>query len=235
MAENDFITFFRDEPSCRKSDVDFHGWFNYAQSVDHSLKMGFVDFAHRIFTPDFYNYVGDPTDKVCCEIGFGGGRLLLPASCFFGHAHGIDIHNEFSRVATHLNNNGRTNFTLHTQAEAIGESIVSNSVDFYFSFITFQHFPNWNTAREYIKLIERTLKPGGCGVIYLGHNTMNHDDVNIVEPKTYSDFPMTMYVKPTYAKHEFESCGLKVTEVENSTKYPWNNSPGRQFYIKFHK
>lgn len=232
MSEK-IVPFFRDEPSKRETDIDFHAWFNRADSVEHSIKTGFIDFSHRIFTQDFYDFVGDPTTKSCCEIGFGGGRLLLPASCFFGHAHGIDIHNEFSRVAAHMKDNGRKNFTLHTQNDAMSGSIKDSSIDFFYSFITFQHFPNWETATRYFELISRALTPGGCGIIYFGHNTFSDQEIHIERPQTFSDFPMILHVKQSLAQIEMKKRGLSSYCVDVPTKTMWTKAPSRQFYVKF--
>jgi hypothetical protein len=232
-TEEKLIPFFRDAPSHKKTDTEFHAWFNAADSVETSVKTGFIDFAHKIFTQDFYDYVGDPTTKTCCEIGFGGGRLLLPASCFFGHAHGIDIHDEFSRVMTHMRSSGRKNFTLHTQDDAIGGSIKDASVDFFYSFITFQHFPNWDTAIKYFELISRALTPEGCGIIYFGHNTFNDNKIYIEKPQTFNDFPMILHVQPSLAQIEMKKRGLNTYSMDVPTKNMWSKSPSRQFYVKF--
>lgn len=235
MEQNNIVPFFREEPSRKKTDVEFHSWFNRADSVETSVKYGFIDFAHKMFTPDFYKKIGDPTTKTCCEIGFGGGRLLLPASHFFGCAHGIDIHHEFDRVSEHMHKNGRSNFALHMQDEALAGSIPDNSVEFFYSFITFQHFSGWHVADAYIKFIERTLTIDGCGILYFGNNVFTDEGVHIAHPSSFEDFPMILHVKPDFVKTELAKHGFNVYECGNTTKNMWSGAASRQFYVKFER
>ena len=214
------------------TDAEYLAWFNQASSVDESVSMGFVDFAHKIFTEDMYAYVGNPIDKTCCEIGFGGGRLVIPATFFFKHVHGIDVHDDFKRTRMHIERFGRKNFALHTQSEVLSGSIPDKSVDFVFSYIVFQHFLKWQTAEDYISLIGKILTNSGSGVLYFGQNASSDDVVttDITDLRTY---PITLFVKPEYARQRMEAHGLDVLSVSFPTKRPWTAQKSHQFCLKF--
>ena len=52
-------------------DLEFQGWFNGAKSLEEIVSNGFIDFSHKIFTQDLYQYLGNPREKTSLEIGFG--------------------------------------------------------------------------------------------------------------------------------------------------------------------
>jgi len=60
----------------RQDMLKYQNWFDTCNSLDECVKKGYIDFAHRIFTEDFYGIIGDPRNKRFLEIGCGGGRLL---------------------------------------------------------------------------------------------------------------------------------------------------------------
>ena len=240
MNPNDYEKYLRKAPTSYTSDYSFHDWFNRSKSVEDSTKNGMIDFVHKIFTLDFYKLIGDPTDKTCCDIGFGGGRLMNAAAQFFKFVHGIDIHEDFDRTEKYLCENSLTqNHKLHTMEEALSGSISSESVDFVYSFITFQHFPTWNIASNYLKMTQRILKSKGCGVIYFGFNENPKIEPPVITLPSKIDknepFPVVMRASPQFVVDEMKSIGLTSIEVDRGTKKPWSSSLSGQFYVKFVK
>lgn len=230
---------FKRIASEKNDDLEFHSWFNGAKSMNESISSGFTDFTHKIFSPDFYQTLGDPSNKTALEIGYGGGRLLLPASFYFQNVIGVDIHDQADRVSQHLKNHSRENFSLFhvDQINNEWEGIEDQSIDFVYSFIVFQHFDNWSIAENYFKFLQRVMKPEAQAIIYFGNNTMNSQDVHIENPKTFVDFPMILHVKPEFVKNELVKKGFRPYETGVTTKRPWSkpNELSRQFFMKFSK
>ena len=220
-------------PLKKDSDLEFASWFNGANSMHESVSSGFTDFMYRILTADLLKNIGDPSTTSCCEIGFGGGRLLLPASFIFNHAYGIDIHDNFQRVEERLKSFNRSNFSLH-KSENAEKEIPNNNIKFAYSFITFQHFESWSVAEQYIDLLDKKLTPDGYSILFFGDNRFDDQNVRIETPKNYEDFPMTLYVKESFVVEEL-SKKFEVLDSGITTKRPWLSDSSRQFYIKFRK
>lgn len=236
MNPKQYEDYLRQAPKQYQDPGSFHDWFNRSKGVDDSTKNGFIDFVHKIFTLDFYPRLGNPTERTCCEIGFGGGRLLNAASCFFKTAHGIDIHEDFTRTEEYLRSNNRHNFKLHTMEQALDGSILPETVDFLYSFITFQHFPSWQTAEDYLKMTKKILSPSGCGIIYFGLGNLTSMAPEVQLPNQISSgepFPIVMRVSPQFAIAQLKSVGLTPIETCRGSKKPWTDDPSGQFYIKF--
>jgi len=220
-------------PSKYESEVEFHNFFDIETSVEDAIKKGFIDFSHRIFTSEFYEFLGDPRDKVALEIGFGGGRLLNAASNYFGKVIGVDIHESFDRTQKILEREGCKNFELIHRDNI--ESIPSGSVDFVFSFIVFQHFSNWAEAEFYINQIERLLSPNGCGTIYFGINDRNPSLDYLESGEYWEERGYSLVVTPNFARERL-SKKFTITGVGRTRKSLWGehrNKPSAQFYINF--
>ena len=71
--------------------MKYINWFDKADDYREYLSLGHIDFFNRILTIDMYKYLGNPYNKKCLEIGFGGGRLITTATNVFEHCYGIDI------------------------------------------------------------------------------------------------------------------------------------------------
>jgi len=145
-------------------DLEFQGWFNGAESLEEIVSNGFIDFSHKIFTQDLYQYLGNPREKTSLEIGFGGGRLMNAAGRYFQKVIGIDIHDSFDKTSKFLEDSGCKNYELIHRDES--SSIADETVDFIYSFIVFQHFKDWKEAENYFTLFKRVMKPGAIARIY---------------------------------------------------------------------
>ncbi len=143
----------------------FFNWFNESGGdIDTNFLKGQCDFSLHILLPCL-DILKEPEKKVALEIGYGGGRLLLPASRIFQHVFGIDVHEQRDLVREELEKRGCQNHTLLTSQ---GESIPldSNTIDFVYSFIVLQHVECLNIFESYLKETFRVLKNGGTALLY---------------------------------------------------------------------
>jgi SAM-dependent methyltransferase len=93
------------------------------------------------------------------EIGCGIGRLLVPLAKRVTVAHGVDISPvmiEKSKEYAADAPNVKTALTDGSLAH-----LATESLDFVFSFIVFQHIPDRAPIRRYVEETARVLKPGG--------------------------------------------------------------------------
>ena len=100
----------------------------------------------------------DPSAEVL-EIGCGVGRLLVPLARRVAVAHGVDISPvmiEKSKEYAADAPNVKTALTDGSLAH-----LATESLDFVFSFIVFQHIPDRAPIRRYVEEAARVLKPGG--------------------------------------------------------------------------
>lgn len=100
----------------------------------------------------------DPAGKTALEIGCGIGRMTRCLAAEFGEAIGIDISAEMVERARKYGW-PRARFVVGTGAGL--EGIESESIDFVFSFIVFQHIPDRNIILRYIEEVGRVLRQGG--------------------------------------------------------------------------
>jgi len=221
-------------PAMLTKEIQFLNWFNSANSINESISSGFTDFFFKIFSDKLCKITGKPSDLTCCEIGFGGGRLLIPACFTFKHVTGIDIHNSFKTVEDRLHTFGIENFTLLRENE-IQSKVTDKSFDFVYSFITFQHFDSIDTIYQYFQFISRTLKKNGNGIIYFGINDLSSDDYIIIDKRQDLDFPRTLFVNESFIIDTLNKYGLETFESGVSTKNAWSKQLSSQFYIKFKK
>lgn len=143
----------------------FQSWFNDAGSEEEALRRGFWDFSFHILTPEVCAHVDDPGSRTALEIGCGGGRLLNAAAHFFGHAIGIDVHDELDAVRATLAARGRENVTL-LQTDGLTIPMDDSSVDLVYSFIVLQHLPRYDALVRYLEETHRVLKPLGVAQLY---------------------------------------------------------------------
>ena len=97
----------------RLMDNVFQNWFDTAVSDEQTTKQAKADL-HDFLLKD----VPVHGRLACCEIGFGGGRLLAQASSLYDAAYGIDIHNAFEKTREYLKKQGVHNAKLIDLEEA---------------------------------------------------------------------------------------------------------------------
>lgn len=153
--------------ACAAGEDSFHDWFNKSGDTFQATVRGFWDFNVHILTPAVCRHIDHPENKIALEIGYGGARILNAACSYFREAIGIDIHDEESMADVFLRKNGKNNFKLlRTEGDSI--KVPSESIDFVYSFIVFQHLPTFSVFVNYFYEIRRCLKKGGIAQIYFG-------------------------------------------------------------------
>ena len=94
------------------------------------------------------------------EIGCGPGRLMKPLSQHFGEIHGVDVSDEMIRIARERLR-GIPHAHVHATNGASLAQFANQSFDVVYSYAVFQHIPSRDVVYEYMREIERVLKPGG--------------------------------------------------------------------------
>ncbi len=226
--------------------VAYQNWFDSCNSIASCIAKGEIDFHNRILTGDLYEFLGDPRDKTALDIGFGGGRLMLAASRIFKNVQGVDILNANTSQITKkfLEDNGASNFKLFTPK--LIENIEDSSVDFVYSYITFQHFSSIEYFHKYFSDIKRVLKPGGVGSVYFGL-IKDVSKVKVVKKALEADGfchwhdafkegsrESTIYYNPTWVKGQIEDkYNMTVINMMQFSKNPWTDEKSSQFCVRF--
>ena len=112
----------------------------------------------------------DPKDMKVLEIGCGAGRITRALGRVFGRVYAVDISREMVRQARRalqgmphvrvLQNNGKDLSVLRNHwwnRFGIGEEL---KLDFAFSYIVFQHIPSREIIENYLREVNRFLRPG---------------------------------------------------------------------------
>ena len=101
----------------------------------------------------------DPKEMTVLEIGCGAGRMTRPLAEIFGHVYAVDVSGEMLAKArarlTHIENVSWTH-TNGVDLDALGDV----RLDFALSYIVFQHIPDIEVIRGYIREVALRLKPG---------------------------------------------------------------------------
>src|ERR1035441_8655803 len=100
----------------------------------------------------------DPSAEVL-EIGCGVGRLLVPLAKRVAVVHGVDISPVMIEKSKEYAADAPNVKTVLTDGSLA--HLATESLDFVFSFIVFQHIPDRAPIRRYVEEAARVLKPGG--------------------------------------------------------------------------
>jgi ubiquinone/menaquinone biosynthesis C-methylase UbiE len=112
--------------------------------------------------PDMARICGgsrSPLDLGMLEIGCGVGRMTRMLAIVFGHVTAVDVSDEMLAQAR-ANLAGLNNVSLVLGDGMSLAPIASESIDFAFSFIVFQHIPSLDAIRSYCREAHRVLRPG---------------------------------------------------------------------------
>ena len=207
---------------------NFLTWFDAADTVEDALAKSKIDwevYFKKISLPLLKN------KKMVCEIGFGGGRLIRWATDDFKFAYGIDIHEGFSKTKDFLSSQNVENFQLLHFDER--DNIKNKSIDFFYSFIVFQHFSSIEVVKTYLKFIKLKLAYQGRAHIFYGrYPGKNYFSV---QSKHFGGSASTLFINPNYMKNLVEQHDFKV--IENVEKFYKNHSKKKeisgQSYIIF--
>ena len=190
-------------PGIMNSNIDFQNWFNATDSIERSLQTGKEDWKHRLKSISFphlkqYNQA--------CEIGFGGGRLLQWSCKDFQKVYGVDIHESFPKTSAFLKTKNTNNFELIHFRER--EKIPNQSIDFFYSFIVFQHFSKIDMVKNYLAFIKKKkTKEGIAHIYYAKYPGKGYHEI---DEKSFSNNESTLYVNPDYMKTLVSEAGLLV-------------------------
>jgi len=100
-----------------------------------------------------------PYDLSMLEIGCGVGRMTRALARIFGHVTAVDVSPEMIEGAR-ANLRDCPNVTLVLGDGATLPGVPSESQDFAFSFIVFQHIPGVEVITSYCREVFRVLRPG---------------------------------------------------------------------------
>ena len=93
------------------------------------------------------------------EIGCGAGRVTRALAKVFGEVHGVDVSGEMIRQAKLALANYSNAFVYQNNGSDL--AVVPNlEFDFAFSSIVFQHIPSREIIENYVREVQRVLKPG---------------------------------------------------------------------------
>jgi SAM-dependent methyltransferase len=100
-----------------------------------------------------------PGEMRVLEIGCGAGRVTRALAKLFGEVHAVDVSGEMVKLASaalaafpkaHVYQNNGTDLT----------AVPELSFDFAFSSIVFQHIPSREVIENYVREVNRLLRPG---------------------------------------------------------------------------
>lgn len=101
-------------------------------------------------------------DKKMLEIGCGVGRMSFAFAKRFARVDAVDISSEMIRRAEDMQRNlGVANVRFRVGSGKDLAEFLSDSMDFCFSYIVFQHIPSVSVILGYVREIGRVLKPNG--------------------------------------------------------------------------
>lgn len=113
----------------------------------------------------------DPKDMTVLEIGCGAGRVTRALAGFFGKVYAVDISSEMVRRARSalrdypnaqvFRNNGKDLSAIRGGWwQRLAKKQKEIRFDFAFSCIVFQHIPSREIIENYVREVNRVLKPG---------------------------------------------------------------------------
>jgi SAM-dependent methyltransferase len=123
-------------------------------------RSGFATTEHAVVA-DLARITGgrDPKEMTVLEIGCGAGRMTRPLAEIFGHVYAVDMSGEMlARARARLADIENVSW-IHTNGvdlDALGDV----RLDFALSYIVFQHIPDLEVIRGYIRQVAVRLKPG---------------------------------------------------------------------------
>lgn len=101
-----------------------------------------------------------PTARVL-DLGCGIGRLMKPLAPRVAGVHGVDVSGEMiERARTYLADLSNVTLTENSGADLSG--LDSESFDFAYSYLMFQHIPERPVVETYLSEVARVLRPGGA-------------------------------------------------------------------------
>jgi ubiquinone/menaquinone biosynthesis C-methylase UbiE len=101
-----------------------------------------------------------PAGKTMLELGCGVGRMTHAFAARFGHVLAVDVSTQMIDRARQILQKVQNISWIRANGEDLG-AVRSESVDFAFSYLVFQHLPNGKAVCGYIRELFRVLKESG--------------------------------------------------------------------------
>lgn len=101
----------------------------------------------------------DPKTMTALEIGCGAGRMTKPMAELFGEVHGVDVSGEMIAKARERLAGVENARLYHTDGVDLSD-LGGAQFDFALSFIVFQHIPEPEVIRGYVRQVAERLRPG---------------------------------------------------------------------------
>jgi len=101
----------------------------------------------------------DPSTMRVLEIGCGAGRVTRALARLFGEVHAVDVSGEMVRLARAAVEGYPKAFVYQNNGTDL-TAVPSLPFDFAFSTIVFQHIPSREVIENYVREVNRLLRPG---------------------------------------------------------------------------
>lgn len=101
----------------------------------------------------------EPRQMRVLEIGCGAGRVTRALAKFFGEVHAVDVSGEMVQLAK-LAVADLGNASIYQNNGRDLSVVPEISFDFAFSMIVFQHIPSREIIENYVREVQRLLRPG---------------------------------------------------------------------------
>jgi len=101
----------------------------------------------------------DPKEMRVIEIGCGAGRITRALARLFGEVHGVDVSGEMVEQARKALAN-TPNASVYQNNGMDLSVLPEGPYDFAFSTIVFQHIPSREVIYNYVREVNRLLRPG---------------------------------------------------------------------------
>ncbi len=102
----------------------------------------------------------DPSQMRVLEIGCGAGRVTRALAKLFGEVHGVDISGEMVARAREALRDCPNVFLYQNNGMDLSVLPPGLLFDFAFSSIVFQHIPSREIIENYVREVNRVLRPG---------------------------------------------------------------------------
>ncbi len=101
----------------------------------------------------------DPKQMKILEIGCGAGRVTSALADVFGEVHGVDVSKRMVKLARRALS-GKRNAHVYKNNGMDLSVLPDVEFDFAFSTIVFQHIPSLEIIENYVREVNRVLRPG---------------------------------------------------------------------------
>ncbi len=167
----------------------------------------------------------DPKDMTVLEIGCGAGRVTRALAGFFGKVYAVDISSEMVRRARSalrdypnaqvFRNNGKDLSAIRGGWwQRLAKKQKEIRFDFAFSCIVFQHIPSREIIENYVREVNRVLKPGAL----FKFQVQGYATVEVKPGDTWVGMPYTRREAVEMA----ERCGFEMRyDLGEGGQYYW--------------